>query len=122
MQINKLSIPDSEILISHIRSPGPGGQNVNKVATGILLQFNILTSTSLPEEIRTRLLTLFKNKLTSTGFLQIKATQHRTQERNKQDALQRLKYYLLQGLYPPKKRQKTKPTKSCTFQPPLSTT
>ena len=99
---------------SFIRSPGPGGQNVNKVATGVLLRFNIAQSTTLSEEVRTRLLVVLSNKMTGQGELMIKATRYRTQERNKQDAIERLQTLLTAAAIPPKKRKKTKPTYSST--------
>jgi ribosome-associated protein len=109
-----ISIPDSEIKFSFIRSPGPGGQNVNKVATGVVLRFNVAQSPALTDDVRTRLLTMLSSKLTSQGELIIKATSHRTQERNKQDALSRLQALLSQAAIKPKKRKKTKPSYSST--------
>jgi ribosome-associated protein len=104
-----LSIEDAEIKFEFIRSPGPGGQNVNKVATAVLLRFNIPES-SLPLDVRERLLTQLASRLTLKGDLLIKATSFRTQERNKQDALNRLQTILARAAVPPKKRKKTKPT------------
>lgn len=109
-----LSLHDYEIKFSFIRSPGPGGQNVNKVATGALLRFNVFHSPSLPDHVRTRLLSLVGKKITLQGDLIIKATRYRTQERNKQDALDRLQELLRQAATPPKKRKKTKPTRAST--------
>jgi ribosome-associated protein len=117
---NQIFISESEIAISFIRSPGPGGQNVNKVATAVLLRFNVTHSLSIPDEIRARIITLLGNKLTQSGDILIKATRYRTQNRNKQDALERLTALLAQGVTPPKKRKKTKPTYSST-QKRLST-
>lgn len=105
-----LMLNESEIQFTAIRSPGPGGQNVNKVATGIQLRFNILHALSIPEEVRIRLLTVLVNKITRKGDLMIKATRFRTQEDNKQDALQRLQKLLASAARVPKKRKKTKPT------------
>jgi ribosome-associated protein len=104
-----LSIDDAEIKFEFIRSPGPGGQNVNKVATAVLLRFNIPES-SLPPDVRERLLVVLASRLTLKGDLLIKATRFRTQERNKQDALERLRSLLAHAVIPPKKRKKTKPT------------
>ena len=105
-----ITIPESELKITFIRSPGPGGQNVNKVATAALLRFNVLDSASLPEEVRQRLLAVIGKKLTKEGDLIFKASRYRTQARNKQDALDRLQELLKRAAVPPKKRKKTKPS------------
>ncbi len=105
-----IHINDAELQFSFIRAPGPGGQNVNKVATAVLLRFNVIQSTSLPAEVRARMLTLFHNKLTSTGEILIKATRFRTQERNKLDAIERFSEMIKRAASPPKKRRKTKPS------------
>jgi ribosome-associated protein len=102
----------SELEFIFVRSQGPGGQNVNKVASAVQLRFNVFQSKSLPEEIRARLLLKFHNRLTHQGELIIKASRYRTQERNKQDALNRLIIILKQAAICPKKRKKTKPTKT----------
>ena len=103
-------INPAEIKITFITSSGPGGQNVNKVATAVQLRFNVMTSASLPEDVRARLVILLGKKLTGQGELIIKASRHRTQERNKQDALGRLNQLVTQAILPPKKRRKTRPT------------
>jgi ribosome-associated protein len=107
---SKVRLDNSEIQFSFIRSPGPGGQNVNKVATAVLLRFNVAQSPSLPEEMRSRLLSVLAPRLTQSGEIIIKATRFRTQERNKQDALGRLQELLARAAIPPKKRKKTKPS------------
>lgn len=108
----KFIFDESEVEFTFIRSPGPGGQNVNKVASAVQLRFNVFHSKSLPEEIRARLISKLHNRLTTQGELLIKATSYRTQERNKQDALNRLVEILKQAAIRPKKRKKTKPTKA----------
>lgn len=105
-----ITLDESEIKFSFIRSPGPGGQNVNKVATAVQLRFNIPRSPSLPDDVRSRLLKWVGNKITVQGDLIIKASRYRTQERNKHDALKRLIELLKRAAIPPKKRKKTKPT------------
>ena len=107
-----LTLNESEIIYKFIRSPGPGGQNVNKVATAVLLRFDVANSPSLSDLIKIRLTQLAGTKMSMNGELIIKATRHRTQERNKQDALMRLCDLLRQAATIPKKRRKTKPTRS----------
>lgn len=105
-----IKLLSSELKFSYIRSPGPGGQNVNKVATAVQLRFNIVKSESFSEETRQRLLTVLQNKLTTKGEMIIKATRYRTQERNKEDAIERLVTLLKNAAKVPKKRKKTKPS------------
>lgn len=107
-----IKLDESELKFTFIRSPGPGGQNVNKVATGVLLRFNVAQSASLPEDVRNRLLAFVASKITREGDLIIKATRYRTQERNKQDAINRLSNFLTHAAHPPKKRKKTKPSRA----------
>lgn len=102
----------NEITITYVRSPGPGGQNVNKLATAALLRFNIRTSAALTDTVRERLLHILSSRLTLDGDLIIKATRFRTQERNRQDALDRLVDILQRAATPPKPRKKTKPTRA----------
>ncbi len=105
-----IMIPNSEVKFTFIRAPGPGGQNVNKVATGVQLRFNVKDSLSLPEAVKSRLLKLLGKKLTLSGDLIIKASRYRTQNRNKLDAIERLQAIIKQAVTPPKKRKKTKPS------------
>ncbi|MES9926169.1 MAG: alternative ribosome rescue aminoacyl-tRNA hydrolase ArfB [Candidatus Thiodiazotropha endolucinida] len=106
-----ITIPDSEIEISAVRSQGSGGQNVNKVASAIHLRFD-LTASSLPERYRQRLLKLSDKRINKDGVVIIKAQRYRDQERNRQDALDRLQRLIARVLTKPKKRIPTKPTKA----------
>jgi ribosome-associated protein len=103
------SIDESELQLSFIRSSGPGGQNVNKVATAVQLRFD-LSHSSLPGEVKERLRHIAGNKITSDGELLIAAKKFRTQEQNREDAIQRLIDLLQRAFQKPKRRRKTKPT------------
>jgi ribosome-associated protein len=106
-----LEIPDKEIHISAIRAQGHGGQNVNKVATAIHLRFDISAS-SLPEHLKQRLLVLNDQRINKEGIVIIKAQSHRTQEKNRADALKRLAELIKSVTVTQKKRRKTKPSRS----------
>lgn len=112
LQITKrTAIPLSEIELSAVRSQGAGGQNVNKVASAIHLRFDIQAS-SLSPLYKERLLNLGDSRITKDGVVIIKAQQHRTQEQNRADALDRLKALVKSVTVTPKKRKPTKPSRS----------
>lgn len=107
-----ISIDENELQWDFIRSSGPGGQNVNKVSTAVQLRFDVKHSSSLPEEIKPRLIRLAGRRMTLAGELIIEARQYRYQERNRQDALSRLIDLIEKAARKPKKRHKTNPTAS----------
>ena len=106
-----LGIPDDELVERFVRSSGPGGQNVNKVATAVELRFDVVNSPSLPEPVRARLLARRDRRLTDEGVLVLSAQRFRTQDRNREDARERLAALIAAVLVPPKKRIATQPTK-----------
>jgi len=103
---------ESELAFEYVRASGPGGQNVNKVATAVQLRFDARRSSSLPEDVRARLIRLAGKRVTSEGILIIEAKKHRTQEQNRFDALERFHELLRKAREKPKSRKKTKPSKS----------
>jgi ribosome-associated protein len=107
-----IAIGENEIEEEFVRSPGPGGQNVNKVATAVQLRFDVLHSPSLPEEIRQRMIGLAGRRLTAEGVLLINARRFRTQERNRQDARERLVELIRRAAEPPKVRRPTRPSRA----------
>ena len=112
IQINpSLHIDERQLQIDFVRASGPGGQNVNKVATAAQLRFDVQAS-SLPEDVRARLIHLAGNRMTSDGVLLIEAKRFRTQEQNREDAIQRFVELVRKALVKPKARKKTRPTQA----------
>jgi len=107
-----ISIDESELEERFIRSPGPGGQNVNKVASAVQLRFDVAGSPSLPERVKQRLRSLSGQRMTDDGVLIIEARRHRSQHKNREDALDRLVALIRKAASPPKKRKTTKPTRA----------
>jgi ribosome-associated protein len=107
-----LRIDPGELTFEFIRASGPGGQNVNKVATAVQLRFDILHSSSLPPELKARLMKIAARRISKDGVLMIEAKRFRTQEQNRQDAIQRFLEVLRKASEKPKARKKTRPSKA----------
>ncbi len=106
-----ISIDEHEISIDYVRSGGPGGQNVNKVATAAQLRFDMANSPNLPEDVRVRLLRLGGRRVSSDGILVIDARRFRTREKNREDAIKRLIELIRKAAVTQKTRHKTKPSR-----------
>jgi ribosome-associated protein len=105
-----IAIDESELSEAFVRASGPGGQNVNKLATAVQLRFDVRNSPALPADVRARLAALAGRRLTQDGVLVIIAQRHRTQERNREDARARLIELIRQAAVVPKRRRPTRPT------------
>jgi ribosome-associated protein len=112
LEINeRIQIPDDELAWQFARSGGPGGQNVNKVASKAILHWNVAESSSLPADVKTRLRTLQRHRFTKEGMLVVTGQRFRDQERNRQDCLEKLQAMVLEATIIPKARRATRPTR-----------
>ena len=105
-----IQLDEKEIEFKFIRSPGPGGQHVNKAATAVQLRFDLAHSTSLPDHVRSRLTKLAKNRINTKGVLIISANRFRSQDLNRKDALDRLLHLIVKSTWETKPRRRTRPT------------
>jgi len=109
---DEISLDEGELEFSFIRASGPGGQNVNKVSTAVQMRFDARRSASLPDEVSARLQKLAGSRLTLEGVIVITASRHRSQDRNRADAVQRLTALIAKAAAVPVKRRPTRPTKA----------
>jgi ribosome-associated protein len=107
-----LTLDESEITLEYVRSAGPGGQNVNKVASAAQLRFDVRASPSLPEDVKTRLIKQAGKRINTDGVLVLTARRYRTQEQNRQDAIQRLVKLIEKAASRPQTRKATRPSAS----------
>src|SRR6185437_8108978 len=112
LEVNdRIRIPEEEFSWSFVRSGGPGGQNVNKVASKAVLRWNLTASPSVPDDVKDRLRARQHQRITSDGGLLLTSQRYRDQERNRLDCLEKLREMLRAAAMPPKPRRKTKPTR-----------
>ncbi|HXG08351.1 MAG TPA: alternative ribosome rescue aminoacyl-tRNA hydrolase ArfB [Gemmataceae bacterium] len=108
----QLHIPDSELRWSFVRAGGPGGQNVNKVASKAVLRWNLASNSSLPEDVRDRLRVQQRGRITAEGELVLNSDRFRDQQRNRRDCLEKLRALVLRALYRPRPRKATRPSRA----------
>ncbi len=108
---DRIRIPETELEWSFVRSGGPGGQNVNKVASKAVLRWNVAASPSLPEEVKVRLCALNRRRVTAEGEFVLSSQRYRDQDRNRQDCLDKLRELIVQAAAVPKARRPTRPTR-----------
>src|SRR5438876_706540 len=112
LEINAhLRIPEHELTWTYVRSGGPGGQNVNKVASKAVLRWNVAASPSLPADVKARLRARQANRITADGDLVLTSQRYRDQERNRQDCLEKLREMVLQAAHVPRPRRPSRPTR-----------
>jgi ribosome-associated protein len=109
---DRIQIPDEEFTWSFVRSGGPGGQNVNKVASKAVLRWSLAQSSSLPADVKARLQEQQRHRITSEGDFLLTSQRYRDRERNRQDCLEKLRAFVLQATIVPKVRKKKKPTRA----------
>jgi ribosome-associated protein len=113
LQINdQIAIPDDEFSWSFVRAGGPGGQNVNKVASKAVLRWGLEASPSLPDAVKVRLKTLQRRRITVEGEMVITGQRYRDQEKNRQDCLEKLRNWILEATFVPRPRKATKPSRA----------
>ena len=110
MNAKSINLRPDELRFDFVRSSGPGGQNVNKVATAVQLRFNVRETQSLSADVRDRLIKIARNRMNSAGEIMIEARRFRTQQRNRKDAIERLFQMIEKALIRPKTRRKSQPT------------
>jgi ribosome-associated protein len=112
----RLRIPNEEFAWKYARSGGPGGQNVNKVASKAILIWDIATSPHVPADVKVRLAHLYPSYFTKEGVFQVMSQRHRDQERNRQDCLDKMRSMLIRAMHVPRPRRKTKPTRGSRLE------